>query len=136
MDDEAPPAAPPTALPTQASGVVTLNADQLQSLIQQAVATAANMSDMVTEPEDEESNDLNGTPFFDDEVPTSPQVSDALADSIKLRLKQPMMPELMAVKREKYKEIPSNMVQTLRRIGIYPELYSAIPAYARNNNKQ
>lgn len=136
MDDEAPLTAPPTVAPTQASGVVTLTTDQLQSLIQQAVATAAKQSDTVTEPEDEESDDLNGTPCLDEEVPTSPPVSDALADSIKLRLKQPMTQELMAVKREKYKEIPSNMVQVLRRTGINPELYSAIPVYARNNDKR
>ena len=47
-----------------------------------------------------------------------------------------MTPEIMAVKREKYNEIPSNMVQTLRRTGIYPELYSAIHAYARNDDKR
>ena len=136
MDDEAPLTAPPTVAPTQASGVVTLTTDQLQSLIQQAVATAAKQSDTVTETEDEESNDLNGTPCPNEEVPTSPAVSDALADSIMLRLKQPMTKKLMAEKRKKYKEITSNMVQLIRRTDINPELYSAIAVYARNDDKR
>ena len=59
-----------------------------------------------------------------------------LADSIKLRLKQPMTQELIAVRIEgKVQEIPSNMIPVLRRTGINQKLYSAPPVFARNNDE-
>ena len=110
---------------------ITIPHDQLLKMINEAVATATSFLNSVSDDEEEQ---LQGS--LDDECVTSEAISEVLAVSVQKRLKFLITNELKKAKDKKYKAVPNNLKDILKKTGIHPELYSALPPHARISEKK
>lgn len=100
---------------------------ELQAMIDAAVKAAQNSSDAQDEEEELQ--------VLDDEVATSEAVSDALAESIHVRLTEMMPQAVWERKKEDHKTVPLNM-QWLRSTDVNVELWGSLPLHAKKRDKR
>ena len=66
----------------------------------------------------------------------SDPVSEAMAHTVKTRLKERMPTEVLEKKKDRYKSVPENMVPFLKETSINPEIFHGIPQWAKANDRK
>jgi len=119
------------AIPTAAAAagdMLTLSKTDLQKMIKDAVAQAMD-SDEAEEPDEPVDTPL------DEEVNTSDEVSQAIAYTVKTRLKQQMPIEVLKQKKELYATVPANMT-FLKRTNVNAEIWGSVNTHSRTRDKR
>ena len=112
-------------------GIIQLSKSDLKEMINSAVNAALGAS---SDTDDEEPVP-KGSDCLDDEILTSPDVSEAILLTIKHRLKEKMPMEVLSKKRECYKTLPGNMT-FMKATRVNPELWDALNTYAKSSDRK
>lgn len=139
--DSAPPA-------DDAERPITINRSELEKIIAAAVRSSRQEfeSDSGSEDGAEDQNPTNtatvapvtsATELLDEQqVQKCDPVSEAMAHTIRTRLKERMPSEVLDKKKDRYKSVPENMVAFVKETSINQELYHGLPQWAKANDKR
>ena len=130
----------PAAAPDQ----LTVSRAELQQMISAAVRASRDADSSSESDEDKVSETAASSAatatlselLDEQQVEKSDPVSEAMAHTVRTRLKERMPTEVLEKKRDRYKSVPENMVPFLKETSINPEIFHGIPQWAKANDRR